>query len=136
VPSRGIRNHNPGNIRRDRTRWKGQAEVQTDPAFVVFTAPEWGLRAMARVLRNYQTKHGLRTVRAIISRWAPQSENDVDAYVRSVAVRMGVDPEAALSLADADLLADLIAAIVRHENGCQPYDQPTIQKAIELAEGS
>ena len=36
---RGIRNRNPGNIRRSRDRWKGLAPAQTDPAFFVFDAP-------------------------------------------------------------------------------------------------
>ena len=28
---RGIRNHNPLNVRRSKDQWKGMAEVQTDP---------------------------------------------------------------------------------------------------------
>ena len=49
---RGIRNHNPGNVLRTKSvTWQGQAEDQSgDPEFVVFTAPEWGLRAIARIL--------------------------------------------------------------------------------------
>ena len=31
---RGIRNHNPLNIRKSKDQWKGMAEVQTDRAFV------------------------------------------------------------------------------------------------------
>ncbi len=33
---RGIRNHNPLNIRRSKDQWKGMAEVQNDRAFVQF----------------------------------------------------------------------------------------------------
>ena len=33
---RGIRNHNPLNIRRSKDQWKGMAEVQSDRAFVQF----------------------------------------------------------------------------------------------------
>ncbi len=79
---RGVRNHNPGNIERDaRTRWQGQAARQSDPRFVVFTAPEWGIRAMARVLITYQDRHGCNTVAKIINRWAPPGENATSAYV-------------------------------------------------------
>src|SRR5574337_804815 len=83
TPSRGIRNNNPGNIRKSSEPWRGLAAAkdQKDPAFFTFETPEWGIRAMAVILRTYQTKYGLRTIRAIIGRWAPSAENDTDAYV-------------------------------------------------------
>ena len=130
---RGIRNRNPGNIRRGRDRWKGLASVQTDPDFFVFETPLWGVRAMAVVLRNYQRKHGLNTIARIIRRWAPAGENDATAYVSAVAKRLGIEPGARLDLGRVDTLRDLIAAIIRHENGFQPYDLDTIDTAIDLA---
>ena len=33
-PTRGIRNHNPLNIRHGKSQWLGMAEQQTDKAFV------------------------------------------------------------------------------------------------------
>ena len=69
TPPRGIRNRNPGNIDRGRDRWQGMADDQSpDPRFVVFTEAEWGIRAIVRVLRSYRDRHGLETVRAIVSR--------------------------------------------------------------------
>jgi len=130
---RGIRNRNPGNIRRSRDRWKGLSSRQTDPAFFVFEAPLWGIRAMAVILRNYQRKHGLRTVGQIIRRWAPAVENDTAAYVAAVAKAIRVQPRDRLDLSERATLRDLIAAIIRHENGQQPYDLETIETAIDLA---
>ena len=40
---RGIRNHNPLNIRRtSKDQWKGLSKAQTDRAFVQFETLEWG----------------------------------------------------------------------------------------------
>lgn len=127
---RGIRNNNPGNIVRDpRTRWQGMADDQSaDPRFIVFTAPEWGIRAMARVLRNYQQR-GAQTIAQIISTWAPPTENNTNAYIAAVSGEVGIAPTQPVS--DANLPA-LIAAIIRHENGQQPYPPEVIAKGIEL----
>ncbi|MFI3272941.1 MAG: structural protein, partial [Pseudomonadota bacterium] len=55
---RGIRNHNPGNIRHG-DDWQGLRDTQTDKNFCQFVSPEFGIRALARVLMNYEKKHGL-----------------------------------------------------------------------------
>ena len=132
-PPRGIRNRNPGNIRRSRDRWRGLAPLQLDPEFCVFEAPVWGIRAMAVILRNYQRRHGLRTVAQIIGRWAPPTENHTSAYVSAVAKAVGLSPRAVVDLKDRAKLHALIAAIIHHENGMQPYDPDTIDTAIDLA---
>jgi hypothetical protein len=130
---RGIRNRNPGNIRRSGDRWKGLAARQSDPEFCVFEAPLWGIRAMAVILRNYQKRNGLKSVAEIIGRWAPASENDTTHYVAAVGKTMGVDPHERLDLCNGAILRALIAAIIHHENGLQPYDLDTIDLAIDLA---
>lgn len=131
---RGIRNHNPGNIERTGTQWQGMAADQSaDPRFVVFVAPEWGLRAMVRILRNYAAR-GLRSIREIVGTWAPTAENDTAAYVRAVSQSVGVDPDQPLDLfgVDAARLPNVLAAIVHHENGMQPYAPDVFWRAIEL----
>lgn len=127
--ARGLRNNNPGNIERTATVWRGMSADQSgDSRFIVFSSPEWGIRAMARVLRNYINR-GQDTVREIINTWAPPSENDTGAYVRAVAASIGVDPDARVSDAQ---MPGLIAAIIKHENGSQPYPQELIARGIEL----
>lgn len=127
---RGIRNNNPGNIRRGEP-WQGLAPEQTDPDFCVFESPEYGIRAMARVLINYRKKHGIHTLQGIVTRWAPPEENDTAAYVRHVAEACGVHPLAIVKVED--LLPELVPAIIRHENGVQPYDRETLARGIALA---
>ena len=53
MTTRGLRNNNPLNIRRNSTKWQGLAEEQKDKEFFTFVAPEWGYRAALRTLRNY-----------------------------------------------------------------------------------
>lgn len=135
TPSRGIRNNNPGNIRKSSEPWRGLAAAkdQKDPAFFTFETPEWGIRAMAVILRTYQTKYGLRTIRAIIGRWAPSAENDTDAYVDAVAHAVGVAPDEPVDLLLGDTMRGVVLAIIRHENGEQPYSMEAINHGLLLA---
>lgn len=120
-PPRGIRNNNPGNIDRGRDRWQGMSADQSgDPRFIVFDGPEWGVRAIVRVLRSYRDKHKLRTVEGIISRWAPPHENPTDVYIKFVCDRLDVAPDDEIDIDDPAVLKTLIRAIIRKECGKGP----------------
>ncbi|NIG88682.1 structural protein [Serratia symbiotica] len=116
--SRGIRNNNPGNIRWG-DEWQGLVSKpdRTDKLFCQFTTPEYGIRAMIIILRNYQRKHGINTISGIIHRWAPTSENDTQAYIDSVSQEVGVAPDQRIDISDSRILMKLLQAIIRHENG-------------------
>lgn len=129
---RGIRNNNPGNIRKSGDAWQGLADVQPDSAFFTFKDPVFGIRALAKILRNYRDLYGLTTVTGIISRWAPPNENNTQAYAQAVASAMGVAPSEPLAF-DAGQLRALVAAIIHHENGQQPYDMALISDGISRA---
>ncbi len=88
---RGIRNNNPLNIRRGKSAWMGLAERQTDSEFCVFKEAKWGWRAAFKLLCDtYYTKWALRTVKSIISTWAPPSDgNHTNLYVAQVATAIG-----------------------------------------------
>lgn len=119
--ARGIRNNNPGNLRYNPAiQWRGQ--VGHDGAgFVVFDTKENGIRALTIDLKNAQAIHGRNTVKAIITAYAPATENNTAGYIAAVAGDMGVTPDTALNLYDPATLAALVAAVIRHENGTQPY---------------
>lgn len=129
---RGIRNNNPGNIRKSGDAWQGLADVQPDSEFFTFIDPVYGIRALAKILRNYRDKYGLTTVTGIISRWAPPNENNTQAYAQAVAAAMGVSPSEPLAF-DAGQLRSLVSAIIKHENGQQPYDLALIDDGISMA---
>lgn len=131
--SRGIRNNNPGNIRWG-DEWKGLVPEgqRTDKSFCQFKAPEFGIRAMIIILRNYQSKYGLKTITGIIKRWAPPNENDTQAYIRSVAQATGTEADKPIDLTDSRKLFPLLQAIIKHENGTQPYEYDVFIRALDL----
>ena len=133
-PPRGIRNNNPGNIRHG-ANWHGLNPDgrKIDPAFCVFTDSIYGIRALAKVLVNYKKIHGLNTVRQIISRYAPPNENQTTAYIQSVAKQLGVYPDTVIDIEERRIFPMVSEAIIRMENGIQPYSDETIQQGIELA---
>lgn len=117
--SRGLRNRNPGNIRRTPGRgiYRGEVEHPTDPEFRQFVALKWGYRALFVVLYTYQLRHKLHTPREMISRWAPPSENRTEEYIRFVCERTGLDPDTPISTLDSKTMLPLGAAISEIENG-------------------
>ena len=129
--ARGLRNNNPGNIRHSASNWQGTAGAQTDTSFVQFISPEYGIRALTKLLQNYQSRYGLNTVRDIINRWAPPVENDTGAYVAYVARMTNVDPDEVIDINEK--MTPIVTAIIRHENGSNPYPDELIQKGIGLA---
>ena len=135
---RGIRNNNPGNIEKGEN-WQGLAADQSsDSRFAVFSEPVWGVRALARVLSVYRNRDGLPglggpgvdTIREVLSRWAPDSENNTESYIQAVANEMQVSDRVALQPND---YPALIKAIIRHENGVQPYPDSIIFDGIVRA---
>ena len=134
---RGIRNHNPLNIRRSKDQWKGMAEVQSDRAFVQFKSLEYGWRAAFYLLtRTYYHKYRLYTIRGIISRWAPpQDHNDTEAYIRNVSRLTGIDPDEPLGI-PSDRPARwmmLGVAMAIQENGTEGIDPFAMLRGWELA---
>ena len=114
---RGLRNNNPGNIRRSNDRWMGLRARQTDSQFFQFTAPMWGYRALIKTLQTYRKKYKLQTLAELISRWAPTNENNTSAYIRSVCREMQVPDSYVPDIEDKGTMCALAAAISRHENG-------------------
>ncbi|MBU8545806.1 MULTISPECIES: structural protein [Roseomonadaceae] len=138
--SRGYRNRNPGNIDYvTANKWQGQVGIEPAPRhggrarFAVFESHEYGIRALAMLLTTYQDRHGLRSVRGIINRWAPPKENDTGAYVRGVAAALGVDPDAVIDLQRYETMRPMVEAIIRHELGGQPYAAAVIDEGLRRA---
>ena len=75
-------------------------EQAAEDRFAVFSAPKWGFRALAVILLNYQTKHGINTVRGIIERFAPTNENNLAAYIQAVSQGIQRRADEALDLTD------------------------------------
>jgi hypothetical protein len=114
---RGIRNLNPGNIEdgpfaRD---CNGYAGPEPEGRFATFAEMRFGIAAIIKLLKVYRARHGLTTVRGIINRWAPPTENITSAYVTSVCDNVVLPDEELPDTRDTYLF--LARGIVRHENG-------------------
>jgi hypothetical protein len=131
--TRGEILNNPGFITRSEGfAWYGQVGSE-DPRYVAFDKPENGIRAIARLLRGYQRRSGLRSVRAIVNRFAPGHRKGAAEYVEAIAEVLGVEPEAELNLEDEATMVALVAAIVSFENGRCLYDVGTLERGVKWA---
>lgn len=128
---RGLRNNNPCNIRSaDTFVWRGQ-DGRDEDGFAVFEAPCWGVRAAAILWLNYHIYHGCTCLRDYITRWAPPSGNDTEAYIHFMAQRLAVNPLEPLDIharAEAILLNQSI-----YEQGRWCFTQSDLTRGITLA---
>lgn len=129
---RGIRNNNPGNVRLG-DPWQGLCSLQQDKSFCQFSEAKYGIRCLCYLLRvSYFQRYALGTVQALITRWAPASENDTESYIQAVSTKLRVDPTDHINLRNDGTLSDLLMAVIQHENGSQPYTSDQILAGIKL----
>ena len=127
-PARGERNNNPGNLRHGEP-WQGLSVQQTDPSFCQFVSTEYGIRAIYVLMRTYEKKYGLCSIREIINRYAPPKENNTEGYIQRVAKELNVSTEDCVSVSKKEVAIALATAIVGVELGYQPYSQKGFEDA-------
>ncbi|EGT3589484.1 structural protein [Proteus mirabilis] len=127
-PARGERNNNPGNIRHG-SKWQGLSAQQTDPSFCQFVSPEYGIRAIYKLLQTYQKKYELNTVESIIDRYAPPNENNTAGYINRAAKDIGVSVNEPINVSSKPVAIALATAIVGVELGYQPYSKKVFEDA-------
>ena len=131
---RGIRNNNPLNIDKSaKNKWQGKVSPSRDKRFETFQTPIFGIRAGAVLIINHYDKKRANTVRKLVNIWAPPTENDTGAYAEAVAKAAGVDADEQVNFHDYAVLRPTIEAMIRHENGQQPYTPAQIDKALAMA---
>lgn len=135
--STGIRNRNYLNVKG--TGWQGQTGNDSR-GHAIFKTPEYGIRSGIVLLRTYWFKYNLRSIAAILSRWAPASDtvgslpnapkNSPKEYSGFVARRMGITATETLrlfnkdrTLNDVKQLKALFEAMAAYELG-GGYDTP------------
>lgn len=132
---RGLRNHNPLNLRKGTFLWQGLRPRQTDPEFLQFLSPAWGYRAAFVTLRTYIDRRGADTPRRIVERWAPPADgNDTEAYLQRVTTLSGLHPDDRLSSDDETRLTALVKAMSRVENG-RPAEDRHVREGWRLYRG-
>ena len=156
---RGLRNNNPLNIRLSKDKWQGQINAITpnpsfpegkgningndssprggrEGVFCQFTEMKWGWRAAFRLLcHTYYQKYRLRTIRAIITRWAPPNENNTAAYIRNVSDYISIGPDRELGDPKTHPTEWMMLAIAMAvvENGTNKLDYLSMLKGFSLA---
>jgi hypothetical protein len=121
--SRGLRNRNPGNIRRSGSRFRGEVVPGRDASFKEFETMAWGYRAMFVLLDGYRRRHPLSTIRQFITRYAPPSENFTDGYIHFVAHTAGIDADTTLDTRSPRDMIPLVCAMSEIENGVKAVTQ-------------
>ena len=129
----GIRNNNPGNIKLSNTKWEGMSSNQTDKKFVQFKSPEYGIRAMAKILTSYSKRFSPTetTIENIIKRW---SKTDQKSYINHVSNEMQVSPDQPIVLSDKTTMKKLIQSIIHFENGGTGFYKDSVyNNALSMA---
>lgn len=116
--SRGYRNNNMGNLRISKTKnYLGRVPLSenSDGAFEQFKEFRYGTLAMIELLERY-INGGTNTLRKIIYKYAPPSENDSSGYLNNVSRWAGIGLDTPLTT-DKNTLKGLVLAMGRVENG-------------------
>lgn len=126
--SLGYRLNNPFNIRyQPNNKWVGQAKpVQ---GFCCFKSLFYGVRAFALLYRTYINKYRF-TVQQFVYRYAPTSENNSQAYLRTVCRLSGFGPYHRLISAD---LVRFGSAVLQVEQGSVHIDILVLLKRFALS---
>lgn len=129
---RGIRNNNPGNLIFTNINWTGKLpkEQNKDRRFEMFIAPEYGIRAMIKDIKN-DIEKGKNTVPALMTEYAPRFENNTDAYIQTVCKDLKVSATAKL-LPTKNTLRLLVHSISRVENGGNFITNELFDKAYAM----
>lgn len=114
---RGLRNNNPGNIRINGDLFQGEIRPSKDESFKQFETMAYGYRAVFRILSNYRKNYGLDTIRKMIGRWAPENENDTDAYIKAVSDYAGIPADDPININDREQMIRIVAGMSKVENG-------------------
>lgn len=115
---RGIRNNNPGNLKYSpANNWQGQTG-KDNGGFCIFSAPNFGLRAVGVLLRTY-INAGYNTIGKIFPRYSPDANGVSGAYAAAVSKASGIPTTKVLSASDTASIAKIIWALVPFENGAK-----------------
>ena len=88
-----------------------------DPDFKEFSTMAYGYRAVFVLLDTYRSRYGLATIRQMLNRYAPPTENFTEGYVRFVADYSGVMPDEVVDTRSEKDMIPIVAAMSKIENG-------------------
>lgn len=94
-----IGKNNPLNIRYYLfNRWRGLCGSKR--GFCEFTEVQYGVRAACILIMRSYRKKGAKTIRQVVTRFAPPSENNTENYISFVCRQVGMSPDEEIRPAD------------------------------------
>jgi hypothetical protein len=116
----GVNQFNVGNLR----------PVGSSTGFQQPSSYEEGIKSMDDNLRIYGTKHGINTLRGVISRYAPpQDKNDTEGYINFIAQKTGLKPDQQIDLSNPAVRHVISGPMILMEKGNKAiFGAPTQQK--------
>lgn len=138
---KGYVNNNWLNVRYNaNNNWLGQTGDDGEN-YAQFESPAYGLRAADTVLKNYGSRHGIKTIQDAINRFAPPSDNNpTDNYINFVAQKTGLARDANIDLQDPGVRENLLAAMIQFEtpDAYKDYSSNLLQQSrvLKTAGGS
>jgi hypothetical protein len=89
-----------------------------------------------KLLRVYYEKHKCNTISRIIRRWAPETENNVQAYIKTVSGLTGITPTTLLPPMKEEtktVWCDLLVAMASVECGLNPQGRENMAGHADIA---
>lgn len=137
--NRNFRNNNFGNL-----VYAGQegarlenANVNGERRFARFDTPEEGIRGLGNQLMSYYNGTSkaagyqkLQNIDQIISKYAPENENNTKAYKASLAKQLGVGTTDKLDLQNPQVMSKVVRAVSTVEGGNPQVSDKFIQTAL------
>jgi hypothetical protein len=96
---------------------------------------EEGIKSIDDNLKVYGSKHGINTLRGVISRWAPPSDNnDTETYIKNVSQKTGIKPDDKIDLSNPVIRHILSGPIILQEKGLKNLMQGSQQGSTQQQE--
>lgn len=107
------RNNNPGNIKKTGHAYIGEINESMD--YETFVDVNWGFAAMFSLLHR---KYSGKTIQEAISIYAPDFENDTNAYVKFIGNRTNLSVNTVeINVLDIETIIPIVEAMATYEGG-------------------
>ena len=129
--ARGLRNNNPGNLRLGSFKYRGEVAKSSDKAFRQFESMAWGYRAMFVLLHTYRVRGYGSTICQMVSRYAPPSENNTEAYSARVEKSSKIGRHTPLDTLQEEQMVPIVCAMSAVENGVAA-DRAAVERGWQM----